>query len=415
MRWLCCGAWVLFFSAGFTVSAAEDEMTREDIRAALAARPRMLRSSSSRVVIVGHNARENLLVSRWAEELLSRIKALDRVPVSFSRVSPFSIHIVSSSEKTPGAEAAWMETPGRRMVLSDVALVDTYEVANVFCRGVLQACVLDVARRRVASGEKGATVRVRDVPSWVSVGLARNLYVVNRRADRNRVLAQWQSGALLPISHFFRTMGDARLKQDPAVMGCLVRWLLDGTDAATVWTDLFDTLASGISLDFEWVVGVSQGVQTPVEFEQVWDRWLLAQRRTVLLPGETSKEDVQRLCAALLLYPGGFGIPLDDQPLRPIPWDRLVTRREARWMDSFSRSKAVDLHIVGAGCGDDVKRVVNAYCVFLGALTTGAEVPRLNRFLIDACGERDRLLLKWASEEENPANDGGVKEHYEGT
>ena len=163
------------------------------------------------------------------------------------------------------------------------------------------------------------------------------------------------------------------------------------------------------------MVDVLPGDQTPVELEKGWDRWLLAQRRTVLLPGVTSKEDVQRLCAALLLYPGAFGIPLNDQPLRPVPWEFLVTQREARWMGSFSRSKAADLQIMVAGCGEDVKRVVNAYCAFLGALATGANVSRLNPLLVTARSERDCLLLEWANGEVNPTKDEGVKEHYEGT
>ena len=415
LKRMMTGACALYFLAGIVAPAAGDELNREDIRAALAARPRMLRSSSSRVVVIGHNTGENLRVSRWAEAILSRIKALDCVPVPFSRTATFVIHIVPSSEKTRDAELAWIETPGRRMVLTDVAFVETYEVADVFCRGVLQACVLDVARRNVAKGEPLSALRIRDVPPWLSVGLARNLYVANRSADRRRVLTQWQDGELLPMSDLLRAKENTSLKQDPAVMGCLVRWLLDGTDAASAWTDIFETLARGAPLDFAWMVDVLPGDQTPVELEKGWDRWLLAQRRTVLLPGVTSKEDVQRLCAALLLYPGAFGIPLNDQPLRPVPWEFLVTQREARWMGSFSRSKAADLQIMVAGCGEDVKRVVNAYCAFLGALATGENVPRLNQRLVTARSERDRLLLEWASGEVNPTKDEGVKEQHEGT
>ena len=104
LKRMMTGACALYFLAGIVASAVGDELKREDIRAALAARPRILRSSSSRVVVVGHNTGENLRVSRWAEEILSRIKALDCVPVPFSRTATFAIHIALSSEKARAAE-----------------------------------------------------------------------------------------------------------------------------------------------------------------------------------------------------------------------------------------------------------------------------------------------------------------------
>jgi hypothetical protein len=166
--------------------------------------------------------------------------------------------------------------------------------------------------------------------------------------------------------------------------GFLVASLLRRTNGPHMMASAVETLASGGELDMPWLLRSAFDGGSVADAEDWWDTVVLKQRRVVRRPGRMTDADRDSFEAALLLYPGSFGMPLSQALYEPIPWSALIALKDEPWIDDFCLRKAVSLRMLAAGRGETLQKAAEAYAVFLQDLARGKRDGRLAKRLDEA-------------------------------
>ena len=348
----------------------------EEIRRRLAEAPRVVRSPSRRVLVTARHAGDAMAVVDWASDVLERAEKAVGADAPFTPEAPLRIRILPPRDGDTNA-AARVKVAGGALILHRGPTVDADRANEGLCRLILRAYVRDSVRGGPDGAAGDAAARGEapaPVPRWLSLGLARNLFPVTRARDTQRALAMWDRGQLPPVAELVRKRDVKVGGRDAAARcGLWVGWLLERKAHAETFRALFRALSRGRVPAMEWWLETHSEWSTPAEMEMDWDLWVLSRNRMIYNPGTTTQRDARRFRAGLLLYPGVFGMPMVDEPYRPVPWERLIAWREASWIDRFSAKKSRQLRVLTFGKGPSLRSRAEAYCRFLKALREGRD------------------------------------------
>lgn len=370
---LCLG------SAGHGADVAESRAIAERI----SAMHKVTRSASGRFSVVGLNTGENLLVSRWADEVCERLDGCvgGLFPDGLARPLPI---LVESSEGSQGEPGATPAADGALCVRAPLQM--DMEAANeALCAWLLAYAVS--ARLETAA----AATNAAPVPQWLAVGLSRCIYPVTRAHDAELALELWDEGQVEPLADFLRTAEGELNPRSRAVAGALLTWVAAAPRRADALQGALRSLAAGRPIDLGWWRSVARHAAVWADVEAAWDNWMLRQGRVVHTPGRTTPATLRRFHAALLLYPGVCGIPLSSEPYRSMAWESLPAARDEVWTPGFCVSKRASLRLLAAGRSEDLKRATEAYVRFLDALAERKSVRTLTRRLAEAREASEKL------------------------
>ena len=144
---------------------------------------------------------------------------------------------------------------------------------------------------------------------------------------------------------------------------------------------VFVRLAEKVPISSAWIAEQLPDIELGADVEQAWEEWVMARGRTVHEPGIPTPRARKELEAALLLYPGEFGIPL-AYPVPPGSGFRwLINQRKEAWVSSFAATKSASLAVVAVGRGPEIQAVAQAHLDFLDALAKGQSKRRLKEKL----------------------------------
>lgn len=362
-----------------------------DPAAVLARTPKVYRSPSGRIVVVGKHAGANLLVGKWADEVLARFEDVTELTCPLTRRAPLMITIPLEVPADAAAPAVRRDASGKRLVVSG-----PMATGDIVADAGLCACLLDLWIANTANtppAGRGSDDELPDtpVPDWLAVGIARNLYPERRAAAAGVVLAAWERGQLPPL--LMCLTADTE-RADASIRACwalFVGAIADAREGGDWLRDVLTSAAAGRGRG-----PASPRVRlfpelTPDEIEVWWDGVILEERRVVRRPGRLTAEGRRRFEAALLLYPGTFGMPLSHELYDPFPWEMLIARRDERWVPSFCRRKLTALHVMAAGRGRVLQETAAAFGAFLRGLADGESERVLRRALADARAQLDAL------------------------
>lgn len=348
-----------------------------------------LKSPTGLFIVMGRDSRQDLLLMKWGESVAARLEEVMKIDLP-RRGADLRI-VVQAGETTGGrgVDITQDREDGRlvqRLVLAGYRELDLSgsrglwyrllpeRVVELWCRLLLDRAVWELSGGRDSS---------RSAPAWLWQGAAQNVDVAFKARNSELVLEQWTSGRLL--SPVYRLAHDADAEgdngRDPAlyraVSGLWVQWLLSLPRPEQVSRGLLERLARGHRLSQAWLVSVLPDCDTVSAADELWDRWMLKQRRMVYQPGRCTPQVLNRFRAELLLYPGRFGIPLDVGGRGPIALRDLVGMRSASWMSAFARGRCAGLTVAALGRGDELGDVAAAYCRFFEALARRVRKERL--------------------------------------
>jgi hypothetical protein len=322
------------------------------------------------------------------------------LPCPYRRGAPLTIELEAGGLGTNAPAAAAVVARGRRLWLRDLARLDSETAHATVIRCVLES-LLDGCAGGAATNPPAASPPAA-VPGWLAVGLPRALFAVRRQDDRQQVLAEWEAGrqSTLPVFlESMRALGPCLPTRalDRARCGVLVAWIASQPDRDRAFARLLSALAGDpATMNGDWWAGLLRVEQAgAVGLDAAWDARMLRERRVVDAPGRTTRADVRRLRAALLIFPGLYGMPFSGTPYGTVEWSALIEMRDRPWLRDFCRNKGASLRLLAAGRGPALLKVADAYSAYLEAVAEGRAAWRLRRLLGAALDAEGELVSTW--------------------
>lgn len=345
-----------------------------------------MRSHSGRFYIVGTNGVAKLQLLRWAEEFADKVEALVGIPLAFDhRV----VRLVVREEPGAGGRVATSQYVAAGRLVQRLTVVNYDVVDRELAWEALVHLLLSGYGFRATAGAGAAPPP--EVPHWLSLGVSQNLYPETKEQNRAVVLAAWRSRGLPPLSAVVEEPGiypagpGAAATNDvarrKAVCGLFAGWLLSLPDKPQRLQRLFDRVAEGGDVPFDWVAVSALGCPGAADAEERWDNWLVKQKRVVNLPGVAPPGMADLFRGELLLYPGDSGIPVGSNVQARLTARDLIPLREERWIPGVARRKTARLRLLATGRGPQAAAVADAYGGFFGALESGSGAGELARLL----------------------------------
>lgn len=209
------------------------------------------------------------------------------------------------------------------------------------------------------------------VPEWLAVGLAQNLFPQYPKRNRQVALRRWHADKALRFGDIttWRLLPEGRWA-DKALCGEAVEFLLTTPDRPTLFSALLARAMAGQSLDAPWFAK-QLGAADVRTLEKKWDLWVLHWADAVVNFGGLARQQTDALRDMLQVDPTTYGIEarLGTPPLTPP--DFIIRRKET----SIRRlAEQVATAIVSSGLGRpaEFQPVLGAWGAFFDAV---ADVP----------------------------------------
>lgn len=333
----------------------------------------IMKSSSGRFMLIGTNRVELLMMGRWLEEVVTRVKRVTGLTLS---QSDRDFRVIVTGKGALSADQALIDGRlSQRLRVPDSATAYSVEGHQTACRLLLSGYV-----SRISSGPL-------TIPPWLWIGVEQNLSPRVRRQNMMHILNVWSSGALPPLR---QVLFGSRIP-DPAGCGVFVQWLTSSPNRSTLFKAIFRQLEERGTVSLDWL---SARLPSGPGFDAIdtrFGRWLESRSTLVHEPGSVTSLLLRRLDAELLLSPGECGIPLSAQRTGEDRLVHLIGLRDESWVLGCVQTKRNRLAWMSVGTGKGFQRVAHAYIGFLDGLRQGANENELQALF--AAAEEMRIEL----------------------
>lgn len=355
----------------------------------------VIKAAGGRFVLTGANPALVQAVARWAEETTDGLSRWTGYNFDFAhRVLTVSLEAAAPSGQP--AIVIGQEWDGRRLLqricLRDVEKVDRESAEEALGFLLLQG---DILLRQRAAGSLGQSSRPAEiVPRWLVEGLVQNLDPARRARNAEQVLDRWVAGRfstlrswdlLLAPSGFtdlppYPSSEDGEFRR--AVAGVFTAWFFYHLRGRNPLETILEELVQNRPVTVDWMV---RQIRPGLDADAEWDAWLLRQKRTVHLPGQATRTTLDQIRAAVLLFSPDSGMRELNRGGRIVvlPED-LIGERKDRALREACRAKAMELHLLAAGRGEEARAAAEAYARFFESVAEGSPPRRLRRRLAEA-------------------------------
>ncbi|MBP5319923.1 MAG: hypothetical protein J6334_02960 [Kiritimatiellae bacterium] len=240
------------------------------------------------------------------------------------------------------------------------------------------------------------------LPGWLAVGLARYANRENRQKYLDRTLRLW-SNACLPAAPLLWSADSPAALKEPSVAVTLSGWVLTQRHAETrdqtrsPLEQLLRKVAAGTAWSPDLVARILTGSPDLTGFDRWVDRQMLAEARTVAVPGMTTAGIARRFRSSLLLYPPVSAIFNDSFP-EEMSFQQLALRANDPFFRSLALRQVQIVRLAAVGRDGTLLAVANAYEAFLLAVAKGAKPGEISRLLLVAEAKRGEMEEALAQE-----------------
>lgn len=386
--WICIFLFTLFCSdRGWS----DQDAFRAAVRARMALRRLHTAKSSDRTIVVsGPESTSNAFLLESARQKRRDIEHMlrTRLPADEQQIR---LQVRRADEDDPD--------DGQDIILrSDVLLGQlTYRIILPDYESFLTDTAQDALIYAFLSAyvrDAGSRSAIPDIPPWFWQGIAHVLHPDDRKITLDIVLDRWRSGQAPSLTHFLREAQVDRLELDEAqYAGAIVYWLMTRRTDERILPQLFASFAAEESVDANWL-----RERLREDPDERFDRWLLAQRRTVRGVGTVRQSHIDALEELLLLYPGQNGIPRRADIRAGSPLSSLIGHQDQPWFSSTVRRLRNQLELVAQGRAAYFQEIVDDFLAVLDGILSGEDDVMLRQQEQSA---RTRLRLFAAEVEES--------------
>ena len=345
----------------------------------------VLRSTPSRYAVISTNRVWNISLMRWVETLDVKIERLTGLKMSFdSRL----IRIVVMDKQSGKSGVKWSQgyDQGRfiqYLNIYDYLLSDVAQSEIAICGLFLNGYVVD--RQQVISVKDGSIARSQlgKVPSWLALGVARNLYPAYRAVNSAELLSLYDKGELLSVAELLQQFNDSEMdhKLNRYICGMFVSWLSKTPEHAGMFDKLFVIFAENKQLTAMELSSIINSCDSVNAMEEMWRDWVLRQKRMVYDFGVVTPDVVKKLKGLLVITPAECSKVNGPATDVNLPFSELISIRKESWMSSCARQKIISLKLMFVGRGVEMNQVIDLYCDFLNALEKRNGRRRLAKLL----------------------------------
>ena len=267
---------------------------------------------------------------------------------------------------------------------------------DAFGREIAAAYLRAWVSRTSDAGQGGKAADPGEAPAWVALGLSRATDEDFALFDRLDALARWQAGEM-PFFPNAPAELDPSTDRGASFCGFAVKWMMERRvapedaegrgkrkiGAPTVLRAMMERLAAGGKWDDSAVVGLLSGEKDPQLQDAAFDAHMWKLKHAVLVPGQSTPEDVTAFSSRLLLYPPFFDISFRNGA-KACPF-RLAVRNAsdpAVRVAAFVKMRTLELTVIGRG--ERLVKAAGSFSRFLKALALGEDKPSLTEKLDEA-------------------------------
>ncbi|NCC52199.1 MAG: hypothetical protein EOM20_13415 [Spartobacteria bacterium] len=327
-------------------------------------------SSSKRFVVKGLTTPEHVELAVWLEDVAESLEELLDRSLAFDRGEPLTLVMRVNPDGDEGQVYAMQRWSGFRLQ-QEILVVNPGRVNQ---EDVLEALVGLLLNRFPIAGQSLSSrgERLAEVPEWLAVGVAANLYGVQRARNDQVALAAWAQGVLPGLGDIITGMpyeGPERT----AWLGLATAWLLGVPPAPAILDGIFAAARRGEAWEVESLIPLFQ-VDTFGEIEQQWDLWVIARQQVRSEWGAVSAADLEALEESLLVRPEIISMITREDGTHTLTIADLIEQRDVAWMLVLARFMEMRVQSLGIGRSRGFQAVLNEYALFfrqLGARRKG--------------------------------------------
>lgn len=330
-----------------------------------------VRSPSGRFLVVAQDRMQAYDFVRWAEDLAVRLERLTGAELP-SGMEPVLKAFFLEDETDQQSVSIAPATGGYTVHLTNYSsnLVESAMEAVSWC------CMQMAAERRYGRLAEGVAF-----PGWLSQGIAQNLYAEIRKRNSEYILEKWRSGMMPSLQEIMGVGVSVPRSEDLRMArGVFVAWLISfGRDKGFLNKVSEKAVAksdfgSGDLLDVLSAAGIK-------DLDQAWDAWMLRQKRTIFLPGDTTVDDLVWLRRQLLIYPDDFDKGFKSNTLPVLGLEDLLEFKSEEWVHKAAGAHLFEMQLKSAGRSDEIRDVVSALALYLEGVLSEEADWRLKRRL----------------------------------
>lgn len=308
------------------------------------------------------------------------------------------IHVGDGTNEDARVVCRVERNSSRRVVTRIYLPSPAFSDLDLFVRQIAAAYLRAWTSRtaEAATGERGAPFK--EPPEWVALGLSRAADDELALFDRLDALNSWQGGEM----PFFPAMSselDPATDRGASLSGFMVKWMLehktrisaekDGLDkkakakADTAFMKMMARLANGEEWSASAVNGLLTGETDPQRQDEAFDAHMLKLMHAVLVPGQSTPEDVRTFASRLLLYPPFFDISFRDGR-KACPFRLAIRNASDPVVKVAAVMKLRGLELTVIGRGEKLVKAAESHVRFLRGLALGESRESLEEKLDEA-------------------------------
>lgn len=373
----------------------------------------VLRSTTGRYVVTSTNSVWNTYLMRWIEMVDQKVESLIDIKMPFdSRL----IRIVVSDKHSGSSEVTWSQgyVQGRfiqQLNIYDYLHSDIAQAEVALCGLFLNGYVVN--QQSDTNGDNSNNLKrrisntsLRRAPSWLALGMARNLYPTYRAVNSEELLKIYDKGQLESVTELLQKFTDSKKDNElnGYVCGMFVLWLSKLPEHAVIFDKLFSIIANDKPLTATELSSIINNCDSVKTMEILWSEWVSRQKRMVYEPGVITPRVVERLKGMLVVTPKQCSIADGPVITADLEFKELISQRKESWMKACARQKIIQLKFMFVGRGDDMNQVIDLYCDFLSGLEKRKSKRHLRKLLnnadeamksfVEKYGDKDKLKDK---------------------
>jgi len=336
-----------------------------------ATRSKPITSGQRNFIITDMPGPNALGVAVWAETMKEAFESAVGARIPSQRIYP----LIISARQSADIQRGWVESHQyltregnlrQELVMVNPALIDQEDVLELLCRFMLD-------RRVFARMDKSGDPVIPEMPGWLAVGIAQQLYpdlrARNIRQIRNLVaLDKRKPDAITVFDWQYFPSGRWPEK---ALAGVVLEWIREQYPVDRLVNRLADARAKGEPVSGATIAGLL-GYETEREFNMNFDVWL-ARQKNKIMPGvyEPDLAEVEKLLTLPstelgLIWPGGATAALTPE--------LLVENRDESWVRVVARSAEVRMRLALITQPPEASRALDGIMTCLRELGQGARI-----------------------------------------
>jgi hypothetical protein len=318
--------------------------------------------------VTGLDPGANSVIASYAESALASSAQLTGLAVRHELFPPIRIELAANThnpaQRVTRSQQMRDGILDQRLHVLNPSRADTEDFLEALCWLTLNRLAVQLQTRLTMPPPP-------QVPEWLAVGLAQNLFPQYPKRNRQVALRRWQADKATRFADIttWRLLPEGRWA-DKALCGEAVEFLLTAPDRPGLFSALLARAMAKQPLDAAWFAKQLGAADTRA-LEKQWDVWVLHWNDAVPSFGALTREQTDALRELLQVDPTTYGIEARLGAPRLTPQD-FITRRKEAPIRRLAEQVATAVVSSGLGRPEEFQPVLGAWGAFFDAV---AAVP----------------------------------------